>query len=118
MGCALSPGMVDVIFRMTVLVVMLLAGINAVQTGAVLFRLVRHVGRRHPSFGLGLWLPIFTSVQDVRDWLGAWRSVLRPEPALVALRAEARQVIGRHIYLALLSQSWAMAVSAIGPHLA
>jgi hypothetical protein len=27
-------------------------------------------------------------------------------------------VIGRHIYLALLSQTWAIAVSAIAPHLA
>jgi len=117
-GVLYPRDMVDVIFRMTVLAVMALAGINAMQTGALLFRLVRHVGRRHPNFGLGLWLPIFTSVQDVRDWLNAWRSVLRPEPALVALRAEARQVIGRHIYLALLSQTWAMTISAIGPHLA
>ena len=69
-------------------------------------------------YGLGLWLPIFTSLSDVRDWLSAWRGVLRPEPALVALRADARQVIGRHIYLALLSQTWAMAVSAIAPRLA
>ena len=44
--------------------------------------------------------------------------MLRPEPALVALRTEARQVFGRHIYLALLSQTWAMAISAIGPQLA
>jgi hypothetical protein len=110
--------MVDAIFRLTVLGVVVLATVNAVQTGAVLVRLVRHVGRRHPHYGLGLWLPLFTSVDDVRGWLQAWRGVLRPEPALVALRADARQVIVRHVYLALLSQTWAVAVSAIAPRLA
>jgi hypothetical protein len=110
--------MVDAIFRLTVLGVLVLAAVNAVQAGAVVLRLVRHVGRRHPNYGLGLWLPTFTSVTDVRDWLKAWRGVLRPEPALVALRADARQVMGRYIYLALLSQTWAMAVSAIAPRLA
>jgi hypothetical protein len=109
--------MVDVILRLTVLAVLVLVALNAVQTGLVLIRLVRHVGRRHPRYGLGLWLPIFTSLGDVRDWLRAWRGVLRPEPALVALRADARQVIGRHIYLALLSQTWAMAISSIAPRL-
>ena len=112
------PDMVDVIFRLTVLAVLALAALNAVQTGAVLVRLVRHVGRRHPNYGLRLWLPIFSSIHDVREWFEAWRRVLRPDPALVALRADARQVIGRHIYLALLSQTWAIAVSAIAPHLA
>jgi hypothetical protein len=110
--------MVDAIFRLTVLGVVVLATVNAVQTGAVLVRLVRHVGRRHPHYGLGLWLPLFTSVDDVRGWLQAWRGVLRPEPALVALRADARQVIVRHVYLVLLSQTWAVAVSAIAPRLA
>jgi type IV secretory pathway protease TraF len=109
--------MVDAIFRLTVLAVLVLAAVNAVQTAAVMIRLVRHVARRHPGYGLGLWLPIFTSTSDVRDWLAAWRAVLRPEPALVALRADTRQVIGRHIYLMLLSQTWAMAVSTIAPRL-
>jgi hypothetical protein len=110
--------MVDAIFRLTVLGVLALATVNAVQAAVLLLRLVRHVGRRQPSYGLGLWLPLFTSLDDMRDWLKAWRSVLRPEPALVALRADARQVIVRHVYLALLSQTWAVAVSAIAPRLA
>jgi hypothetical protein len=109
--------MVDTIFRLTVLTVMVLAAINAVHITMLLIRLVRHVGRQHPSDGLRLWLPVFSSVNDVRDWLGAWRVALRPDPAMVSLRADARQVIGRHIYLALLSQTWAMAVSAIAPRL-
>jgi hypothetical protein len=109
--------MVDAIFRLTVLAVLVLTALNALQTGAVVIRLVRHVARRHPRYGLRLWLPIFSSVSDVREWLNAWRGVLRPDPALVALRTDARQVIGRHVYLALLSQTWAMAVSAIAPRL-
>jgi hypothetical protein len=109
--------MVDAIFRLTVLGVLVLAAVNAAQSAVVLIRLVRHVARRHPNDGLRLWLPIFTSMDDVRDWLSAWRGVLRPEPALVALRADVRQVISRHIYLSLLSQTWAMAVSAIAPRL-
>ena len=44
--------------------------------------------------------------------------MLRPSPAFVTLRADARTVIGRHLYLVLLSQTWAMAVSSIAPHLA
>ena len=109
--------MIDVILRLTVLAVLALTALNALQAGAVLIRLVRHVARRQPHYGLNLWLPAFTSVSDIRDWLEAWRGVLRPDPACVALRADARQVIGRHLYLALLSQTWAMAVSALAPRL-
>ena len=114
----LPPSMVDAIFRLTVLAVLVLAVVNAVQSAKVLYRLFRHVARRQPKYGLALWLPIFTSLSDVRAWLQAWRAVLRPDPALVALRTDARQVISRHIYLALLSQTWAMAVNAIAPRLA
>jgi hypothetical protein len=109
--------MVDAIFRLTVLTVALLAAVNAAQTAALLFRLVRHIARRRPDYGYRLWLPIFTSLRDVREWLHAWHGVLRPDPALVAIRIDARQVMHRHIYLAVLSQAWAMAVSAIGPAL-
>jgi hypothetical protein len=109
--------MVDAIFRLTVLAVLVLAALNALHAGVLLIRLVRHVARRQPHFGLNLWLPAFASVSDVRDWLQSWRGVLRPDPAFVALRTEARQVIGRHLYLALLSQTWAMAISALAPRL-
>jgi hypothetical protein len=56
-------------------------------------------------------------MDDVRAWLGQWRVAFRG-PALAALRADARTVLGRHLYLAVLSQTWAMAVTAIAPHLA
>ena len=113
----LPKAMVDAIFRLTVLVVLALAALNALQAGSLLIRLVRHVARRQLHFGLNLWFSTFTSVSDIRDWLKAWRGVLRPDPAFVALRADARQVIGRHLSLALLSQTWAMAVSALAPRL-
>jgi len=107
-------GMVDIIVRFTVLAVLVLAALNALHAGTVLARLARHLGRRHARFGIDLWLPVFTSAIDVRTWLGAWRDALGSgEPALAALRADARTVVGRHLYLALLSQTWVLAVSAI-----
>jgi hypothetical protein len=72
--------MVDAILRMTVLAVLALAAVNAVQTAALLLRLVRHIASRHPEHGLRLWLPIFSSIRDARDWLEAWRRVLRRPP--------------------------------------
>jgi hypothetical protein len=108
--------MVDVIVRFTVLAVLALAALNALHGGAVLVRIVRQLARRQPHLGLALWLPVFTSVGDIETWLGNWRAALG-DPALVALRRDARTVIGRHLYLALMSQTWAMAVTAIAPQL-
>jgi hypothetical protein len=106
--------MVDTIVRFTVLAVLALAALNALHAGMVLARLARHLGRRHPRFGIDLWLPVFTSPADVRTWLGAWRDALgSDDPLLAALRAGARTVVGRHLYLALLSQTWALAISTI-----
>jgi hypothetical protein len=111
--------MVDMIFRLTVLAVLVLGLMNMVQSIAVLVRLARHVARRQPQWGLNLWLPAFTSVEDIRRWLDAWREALRPgDPALVKIRASVRTVVGRHVYLALLSHGWAMAVTAVAPGLA
>ena len=110
-------GMVDVSVRCTVLAVLALAALNALHGGVVLFRIVRHVARRQPHLGLSLWLPAFTSVGDIRAWLGEWRAILAA-PGLLALRTDARTVVGRHLYLTLLSQTWAMAVTTIAPHLA
>jgi hypothetical protein len=109
--------MVDVIVRLTVVAVLALAALNALHGSAVLIRIVRHVARQQPQFGLALWLPAFTSVDDIRAWLARWRTILA-DPALLRLRTDARTVVGRHLYLALLSQTWAMAVTAITPHLA
>ena len=101
----------------TTVVVMGLTALNAAHAGLVLGRLVRHVARRHSH--LGLWLPTFGSVADVRNWLGAWRSILGSrDPAVVAIRRDARLVVTRYLYVALTSQTWAMAVTAIAPSLA
>lgn len=107
------------IFRLTVGAVLVLAVLNTVQGVALLAWLAHHVARRHPQWGLNLWLPVFTSVHDIRAWVDAWRDVLRPgDPALAQLRAAGRTVVSRHVYLALLSYPWAMAVSAVAPSLA
>lgn len=110
--------MVDVIVRSTVLAVLALAALNALHAGVVLVRFVRHLRGRHPHLGIGLGLPAFTGPADIQAWLGSWREVLGSgDPALCAIRAEARTVIGRHFYLALLSHTWALAITALAPHL-
>jgi hypothetical protein len=111
--------MVDMIIRLTVGVVVVLGVMNTAQTIAVFVHLARHVARRRPHWGLDLWLPAFTSVRDVRRWLEAWREVLRPgDPALVTVRASARTVITRHVYLTLVSHTWALAIGSVVPVLA
>lgn len=111
--------MVDMIVRLTVGGVIVLGVMNTVQTVAVVVQLARHVARRQPHWGLDLWLPAFTSVRDIRRWLDSWREVLRPgDPALAQVRASARTVVSRHLALALLSHTWAMAVSSVTPHVA
>ena len=69
--------MVDFILRLTVAAVLILAAVNTIQGVALVVRLARHVARRQPQWGLNLWLPAFTSVDDIRSWLRAWREVLR-----------------------------------------
>lgn len=111
--------MVDMIVRATVVAVLVLAAMNTVQALALLARLVRHVAGRQPQWGLDLWFPAFASVEDIRRWIAAWREVLRPDdPALAQIRAAARSVVSRHLYLTLLSHAWAMAVSSVTPSLA
>lgn len=109
--------MVDVIVRLTAVAVLALAALNALHGVAVLVRIAHRLARRQPHSGLALWLPVFASVDDVRAWLGQWRAALA-DPALVVVRSEIRTVVGRHLYLALMSQTWAMAVTAITPALA
>src|SRR5262249_55667246 len=112
-------GMVDVIVRFTVLVVLALAGANGLHAAIVAVRFARQLARRAPHGGLSFWLPAFGSMRDARIWLGQWRALFRShDPALVAVRLDARLVITRHIHLTVLSHTWAIALSAIAPHLA
>ena len=111
--------MVDTIIRITVLVVLALTAANAVHALIVFGRFARQVSRRAPHGGLAFWLPAFGSVRDARVWLGQWRALFSSyDPALAAIRVDARQVVTRHLHLTLLSNSWAIALSAIAPHLA
>jgi hypothetical protein len=111
--------MVEMIVAATTVVVMGLSAINAAHGGLVVGRLARHIARRHSHLGLGLWLPAFGSMGDVRRWLGDWRSILGArDPVVAAIRLDARLVVTRYLYVALTSQTWAMAVTALAPNLA
>jgi len=108
--------MVDMIVRLTVGAVLVLAAMNTAQGVVIVARLARHVARRQPQWGLNLWLPVFTSVDDIRAWVEAWRGVLRSDdPLLAQVRATARMVVTRHVYLTVLSHGWAVAVAAATP---
>ena len=103
--------MADTIIRLTVLVVLLLGALNALHASAIVTRLVYQVARRG---GRPVWLPSFRCLADVSAWLGDWRDLLASDtPALIALRHETRVVMGRHIHLAVLSHTWALALAAI-----
>ena len=107
--------MVEIIVAATTVAVMGLTALNAAHAGLIVGRLARHIARRHTHLGLGLWLPAFGSLADVSTWLGAWRSILGSrDPAVVAIRL----VVTRYLYVAVTSQTWAMAVTAIAPNLA
>ena len=111
--------MVEIIVAATTVVVMGLTALNAAHGGLVVGRLARHIARRHSNLGLSFWLPTFGSLADVHAWLSGWRSILGSrDPAVVAIRLEARLVVTRYLYVALTSQTWAMAVTAIAPNLA
>jgi hypothetical protein len=110
--------MIDTVIRLTVLAVMALAAANAVHAACVFVRFARQIAQRAPHGGLSFWLPAFTSVRDARVWLARWKSVLAAQdPVMIALRVDARMVLTRHIHLTLLSNSWAIALSAIAPRL-
>ena len=108
--------MVDIIIRVTVLAVLGLALANALHALIVFARFVRQVGRRAPHGGLSFWLPAFGSARDARVWLAQWRALLESrDPALTALRVDARLVLSRHVHLTILSHTWAIALTAIAP---
>jgi hypothetical protein len=110
--------MVDVIVRLTVVAVLAVATANLVHAASVAVRLGRYVARRHARLGLWLWLPVFTSGRDARAWVATWRAILTAgDPALARLRTQGRVVLGRYLQLAVTSNAWAMAVTALAPRL-
>lgn len=103
--------MVAAIIRLTAAAVLLLALANAAQGVWLALRLARVAHTRVPQLGARMWLPLFASCADVRDWLAAWRTVLTHEDdTLVALRLEARTVVARYFTLVVGSNTWALAV--------
>ena len=110
--------MVDMIIRLTVLAVTALALVNGLHAALVFVRFARHLAARSPHGGLGLWLPAFGSIRDARMWAGQWRALFDSHDlALVALRRDARIVVGRHLHLTLLSSAWTIALSTLAQNL-
>lgn len=110
--------MVQAVVQLTVLMVAILAATNMLQAVWLLVRLGRHAAGSHPGLGFRLWLPIFQSPRDVREWWAAWRSILTSgDPLVVAMRLEARTVLTRHLHLMVTSNAWGMAVSVLAPSL-
>jgi hypothetical protein len=106
--------MVDMIVRTTALVVVMLATLNAMHAGTIFVRLVQRLARRRG--GVALLLPTFRSVADVLDWLEDWRVFWNGgDRALVALRHDARIVIGRYLHLTIVSNAWIFALLLIAP---
>jgi hypothetical protein len=105
--------MVDVIIRVTVLAVLAVATVNILHAALLSVRLARHL--RAGRYGdLGLWFPIFHSMSDAAAWVARWRSIVTSgQPAMVAIRHDARVIVGRYVYLMLMSNAWGMAVTAI-----
>jgi hypothetical protein len=105
--------MVDVIIRVTVLAVLAVAAVNILHAALLSVRLARHL--RAGRYGnLGLWFPIFHSMSDAAAWVARWRSiVMSGQPAMVAIRHDARVIVGRSMHLMLMSNAWGMAVTAI-----
>lgn len=108
--------MVDAIVKLTAAAVIAVAMVNIAHALWLALRLARHAWVRFPGVGLQLWLPVFGSRQDVRDWLAAWREIVTSaEPTLVAMRAEARAIAARYVGLMIGSNGWALAVVAMLP---
>jgi len=117
LGLPLPPGMVDTIIRLTALVVLTLAALNALQAGTVFVRLLQRLAHRRG--GLALVLPTFRSPGDVCYCLDDCRVFLHcTDPSRSALRHDTRVVIGRHLHLTIVSNTWALALIAIAPPIA
>ena len=110
--------MVDVIVKITGLVVLAVALVNLAQGALVIARLVAHVTRRYPHLRLDLWFPRWSEAHDVHAWLATWRGILRSgDPTMAAIRSDGRLLIARHTQLMLSSQVWAMVVATMVPRL-
>jgi len=110
--------MVDVIVKITGLVVLAVAVLNLAQGALVAARLVAHVTRRYPHLRLDLWFPRWEEVRDAHVWLATWRGILRSgDPTMAAIRTDGRVVIARHVQLMLSSQAWVMVVATMVPRL-
>jgi hypothetical protein len=110
--------MVDVIVKITGLMVLAIGVLNLAHGALVTARLVAHVTRRYPHLRLDLWLPRWVDARDAQAWLATWRGILRSgDPTMAAIRTDGRIVIARHVQLMLSSQAWVMVAATMVPRL-
>src|SRR2546430_16156239 len=110
--------MVDVIVKITGLVVLAVAVLNLAQGALVAARLVAHVTRRYPHLRLDLWFPRWEEVRDAHVWLATWRGILRScDSTMAALPTDGRVVITRHLQLLRSSQALVVGAATMCPRL-
>jgi hypothetical protein len=110
--------MVDVMVKITGLVVLAVAVMNLAHGALVAARLVAYVTRRYPHLRLDLWFPCWIYRRDAQSWLATWRGIFRSgDPTMAAIRTDGRLVIARHVQLMLSSQAWVWVVATMVPRL-
>jgi len=111
--------MVEWIIRITALAVAAVAVANMARGAWILLRLGLHLHARHRHLGRQLWLPLWRSPRDAREWFATWRAILTSgDPMIAAVRHDGRVVVTRHLQLLVMSDAWAMAVAVLLPRLA
>ena len=111
--------MVEWIIRITALAVAAVALGNMGRGAWVLARLAYHVRAQHRHLGRDLWLPLWRTPRDAREWFATWRAILTSrDPMIAAVRHDGRVVATRQVQLLLMSDAWAMAIAVLVPRLA
>ena len=111
--------MVEWIIRITALAVAAVALANMAWGVWILVRLGCHVHALHRHLGRQLWLPLWRTPRDAREWFSTWRAILTSgDPMIAAVRHDGCVVATRQIQLLLMSDAWAMAVAVLVPRLA
>lgn len=110
--------MIEWIIRITVVLVLAVAAANVLHGAWIAVRLGRYAARRYRHLGVWLWLPTFRTRRAAIEWVATWRAIVwGGDPAVAAIRRDGRVVAGRYLQLAVLANTWSMAVWAVLPRL-
>ena len=111
--------MVEAIIRITTVLVVLVALVNAGHAVLLGVRLARRVRQRHPDRWMDLWFPAWRSPREALAWLKSWRAVLgSSDPLMAAIRLDGRAVLVRHAQLFAWAETWSMLAVLIAPYAA